>query len=166
MADEARELIPIRDVATSGEGETRFNTIALSGRDIVIPIEMDLAGDPLQDDEVRLVSAGGGYDQSLSPSDDDVEADDDAGVMQYRFRRVPYGAYRVHVRIGSEWTVLHDDLVVRVYGVSAAGKELDDERPAVTIAGPVEPEEPAPEEPPEPSNGEEDTTLFVDQVED
>ena len=40
----------VHDVATFTEGESsKFNTLVLSGRDIVIPLEMDLDGDPLQD---------------------------------------------------------------------------------------------------------------------
>src|SRR4051812_42281272 len=55
-------LADTHEVALFNPGEEDHDTIVLSGIDLVIPLELDIDGDPLQDDEVRLRSEDGYYD--------------------------------------------------------------------------------------------------------
>lgn len=133
-------LLETHDVALGNEGEKDYNRIVLTGVDIVIPVELDMDGDPFQDDAVRLRAEHGHFDQVLVASDRDVEADTDSRYLFYRFRHVPPGAYRVSVRIGDDWVPLLRGLVVTKDGAFVGGKKLGEDRPE---SKPAEPEEDA-----------------------
>ncbi len=129
-ADEPDYLLQdTHDVALGNVGETDFNTIVLSGVDIVLPVELDLDDDPMQDDALRLRAEHGHYDQVLVASDGDVELDLDKRYLYYRFRDVPFGVYRASVRIGSEWVPLVRGIVVTKAGVFVNGEALGEEPP-------------------------------------
>ncbi len=117
---------PTYCVSVGNVGESDHNTIVLGGVDVVIPLEMDLDGDPLHDDEVRLRSADGSFERILLVSDPDVECDHDARIAHYRFRLVPYGQYNLATRIGAEWVELVHGLLVAKTGVLADTNEIDD----------------------------------------
>jgi hypothetical protein len=122
------------DVVLGNPDDSDFNTIVLSGIDVVVPLEFDVDGDPLHDDEVRLQSEDGSYESVLLASHEDVKADADKRLVLYRFRAVPPGLYRVSVRIGAEtWADIVVDLLVSSTGVSLGGKSLtSDDPPAIT----------------------------------
>jgi hypothetical protein len=147
-ADEKYLLWDVHDVALGNVDEDDFNTLVLSGIDIVVPVEMDIDDDPLQDDEVRLRSEDGYYDAVLRSSDPDVEPDAEAGYLNYCFRLVPPGVYRVSVRVREHWSLLVRGLVVKRDGVYINGEQQSDQaptdRPAATPTEESE-EEPAAE---------------------
>jgi hypothetical protein len=149
MAADEYLLWDVHDVALGNVDEEDFNTLVLSGIDIVVPVEMDADGDPLQDDEVRLRSEDGYYDAVLRSSDPDVEPDTEAGYLNYCFRLVPPGVYRVSVRVREQWALLVRGLVVKRDGVYVNGEQLDDQppadRPAAAPAEEAESDEPATE---------------------
>ena len=116
-------------VSVGNTGEDDHNTIVLGGVDVIVPVEMDLDGDPLHDDEVRLRSRDGSFEKVLLVSDPDVESDHDTRVANYRFRLVPYGIYDVSVRVGASWMELIHGLLVASRGVLAHEDEVDDARP-------------------------------------
>lgn len=118
------------EVALGNTGEDDHNTLVLSGIDVVIPVELDIDGDPLQDDEVRLRSEDGYYDVTLASSDDDVEVDVETGYLHYRFRLVPPGVYRAAARAGERWTALFRGLVVQRDGAYLRGEKLGEELPS------------------------------------
>ncbi|MBJ6760621.1 hypothetical protein JGU66_07585 [Myxococcaceae bacterium JPH2] len=147
-----------RDVATFNTGDVAVNTLKVALRDVIVPIEMDLEDDALQDDEVRLTSLGGAMERVLSRNSPDVEADRQERRLYFRFRAVPLGAYRVCVRIAGEWTAVFRDLVVRGEGAFSGGMRLDTQRPRTELAPPVEVAA-------EPVNSENDEDLWVEQIE-
>jgi hypothetical protein len=137
------------DVAFGNTNGKDFNTIVLSGVDITVPLEMDLDDDPLQDDEVRLRSEDGHYDQTRLASDADAKPDKDKRLVLYTFRLVPPGAYRVSVRIGAEkWMDVVTGLVVKRDGAYVGDTKLGTEAEAVKEEPPEEAVD-SPEEPPE-----------------
>lgn len=121
-------------VALFDPGDEGHNVLVLSGIDVVVPVEMDLDGDPLQDDAVSLRSIHGLYEQVLTVGDPDVRPDPDRRVAFYRFRYVPPGLYRVAVRIGSGWMPIGTRLTVRKDGVYWDGTRLEATPPTVTAA--------------------------------
>lgn len=127
-------LLETYDVALGNKGEKDFNTIILSGIDIVIPVELDMDGDPFQDDAVRLRAEHGHFDQVLKASDPDVEVDTDSKYLFYHFHHVPPGVYRASVRIGDQWVPLLRGLVVTKEGAFVGGKKLGEDRPETTAA--------------------------------
>jgi hypothetical protein len=129
MAAEQPLLWATHEVALGNLDEDDFNTIVLSGIDVVVPVELDLDGDPLQDDLVRLRSEDGYFDAILASSDPDVEPDTDGGYLNYCFRLVPPGVYRVSVLIAEQWVPLVRGLVVKRDGVFLNGEQLDDAPP-------------------------------------
>jgi hypothetical protein len=133
-ADDDFLLLDIHDVALGNVGEKDHNTIVLTGIDVVVPLEMDLDGDPLQDDEVHLRATHGYYEQVLSSSDEDVEVDPDARLLYYRFRFVPPGAYSVSVRIRGHLVTVLRGLVVTRSGAFVGGKKLAAEFPDAKAA--------------------------------
>lgn len=142
------------DVALGNKGEKDFNTITLSGIDLVIPVELDTDGDPLQDDAVRLRSEHGFYDQVLTARDPDVEIDAENRYLYYRFRFVTPGSYRASVLIGDHWVSLLRGLVVTKEGAFVGGKKLGESRPETKPAEPEEsPAETEPEAHPDDSCG-------------
>lgn len=126
------------DVALGNKGEKDFNTITLSGIDLVLPVELDMDGDPLQDDAVRLRSEHGFYDQVLTARDPDVEVDTDNRYLFYRFRFVTPGSYRASVLIGDHWVPLLRGIVVTKEGAFVGGKKLGEDRPQTSPADPEE----------------------------
>ncbi len=119
-----------RSVAARSEGRRTSNTLVIPGHDVVIPVELDLDGDPFQDDEVRISAELGGYERVLRSSDPSVTRAPEAAWLLYRFERVPYGVYRVSVRVAGRWMLLHLGLVVRRRGVFMGDRELTTELPA------------------------------------
>src|SRR5688572_6076522 len=109
----------IHAVSVGNVGEDDHNTIVLGGVDVIVPLEMDLDGDPNHDDEVRLRSRDGAVTRVLLVSDPDVECDHDAQIAHYRFRLVPYGLYDVATRVGGVWIDLIHGLLVAQTGVHA-----------------------------------------------
>lgn len=162
MQDEDAVVEEIRNVATCDSDEKIASTLVLGLRDVIIPLEMDVDGDPLQDDEVRLASVGGVVERVLHASSEDVEPDREARLLYYRFRDVPYGAYRVSVRIAEEWTDVFHDLVVRKEGVFCGEMKLDGSKPKNQISAPLLPVEQEGEDAPERF---EELRGFVDQIE-
>lgn len=147
------------DVATFDEGDGNVNVLVLPGHDLIVPVEMDPDGDPLQDDGASLDSVGGAYSRFLRPGGPDVEADVEKRLWYYRFRDVPHGVYRVSLHVGESWTYLFTDLVVRREGVHALNKKLSEQKPTDGAA-------PAAELEPEPEPALEDgETGVADQVE-
>lgn len=116
-------------VALFDEGSKSKNTIVL-GAELVLPLEADLDGDPAQDDEVRLASAGGDYEVVLHAHGDDVEIHPSKPVLLYRFRDVPRGTFTLSVKVGDHWSVLVPDLRVKKDGVyfgdQAVSGSIDD----------------------------------------
>ena len=121
-------------VALFEPGDEGHNVIVLSRVDVVIPIEMDLDGDPQQDDMVSLGSVHGLYEHVLRVGDEDVGPDPDRRIALYHFRHVPPGLYRVAVRIGAAWVQLGSQLSIRREGVFWNGVRLSESAPDVTAA--------------------------------
>jgi hypothetical protein len=123
-------------VSFGNAGENDKNTIVLTGVDLVLPLEMDLDGDPLHDDEVRLRSSNGFFERVLLVSDDDVEKDFERSIASYRFRAVPLGIYDVATRIAGVWIDVLRGLVVKKTGVFVHDERVDadktKQRPAET----------------------------------
>jgi hypothetical protein len=146
MAAEPETLLwATHEVALGNLDEDDFNTLVLSGIDVVVPVELDLDGDPLQDDLVRLRSEDGYFDVMLASSDPDVEADPDAGYLNYCFRLVPPGVYRVSVLVAEQWVPLVRRLVVKRDGVYVNGEQIGDAPPEQRPSAP--PEDEAADEP-------------------
>jgi hypothetical protein len=91
------------DVAVFEEGASEHNTLVLGGAHIVVPLEMDIDDDPMQDDEVRLVAQHGHWEQHVRASDRDAEAKVEERVILYHFRDVPPGIYDVEVNVAGGW---------------------------------------------------------------
>lgn len=121
-------------VALFEPGDEGHNTLVLGGLDVVVPVEMDLDGDPLQDDAVSLRGAHGTYDEVLTVGDPDVRPDPDRHLAFYRFRHVPPGLYRVAVRIGGAWVPIGTRLTVRKEGVFWNGTKLEAAAPSLTAS--------------------------------
>lgn len=133
-------------VALGTPGESHGNTIVLGGATVVVPLEMDPDNDPLHDDEVRLWSPRGGYDQTILADDPGVLPDPKARLIYYVFDDVPLGVYRVAVCVAGEWHDLMHDLVVARDGTYLRGKKLATEKPTVEAApGGASVEDDAPE---------------------
>jgi hypothetical protein len=119
-------------VTLADPGEDVLNTIQLLGYDVVIPLEKDADGDPLQDDRVRLVSDVGKRAWELTSSDEDAELDENSGMILYRFRDVPPGVYHVETFIRGAWYRVLEGLTVRQKGVflgdTALGEDLPDSK--------------------------------------
>jgi hypothetical protein len=150
--DQGYVLVEAHDVTLGNEGGEDHNTIVLGGIDLVVPVELDLDGDPLQDDEVNLRSEHGHYNRTLLSSDHDVTPAQDSRFLYYRFRHVWPGAYRLSVRIAGQWTSLLRGIVITKDGAFVGGKKLEDALPTDKAAEPEErtEEEAAPE--PRPSS--------------
>ncbi len=117
-------------VALFDAGDTYYNTIVLPGLEIIVPLEEDLDCDPLQDDEIRLQTLDGSFEQIRKASDPEAVPDDDAGLIYYHFSDVPAGYYRVSVRIGEVWVDVSVNLMVTRKGVYLCGNRLTKEAPA------------------------------------
>jgi hypothetical protein len=130
----------IYDVMLGGPGQKERNVLVLGGRDLVIPLERDMDGDPLQDDTVRLASLDGSYEQILRASDLDVEPDADNRLLHYRFRDVPPGVYTVAVNVASQWSVVIPDLIMRRQGAFLGERKLPEQFEGGPMASPTEPD--------------------------
>jgi hypothetical protein len=118
------------DVSVGDTGGTDFNTVVLTGVDVIIPLEADLDGDPLHDDEVRFLAEAGDYDTVLTANQEDVEFLADKNLYAYKFRDVPPGVYRVLVRVGDQdWATIMSNVVVHRSGVRVDGKEVTTTEP-------------------------------------
>lgn len=111
-------------VATFAAGSQAVNTLANPWRDLVIPLQEDLDGDPLQDDEVRIASHCGRHVRVLLASSPEAEADHAAALVHYRFRQVPPGCYSVAVRVGEQWVAVSHTLVVTPRAAYLNGRRL------------------------------------------
>ncbi len=134
----------VYDIMLGPPGGQPFNNLVLSGVDVVLPIERDLDDNPLLDDEVVLLAADGQPLQSVSSSDQEVEADEANRLLFYRFYDVPYGVYDVAVRIAGKSYVVIPGLIVRREGAFVNGKPLSAERPSAAMEPPASPPEPTP----------------------
>lgn len=130
------------DVMLGNPGDDAFNVLVLGGIDVVVPLERDLDDDPLQDDEITLKSVDGTWEQTVLSGSEDVEEDDEAGVLYYRFRLVPPGIYSVFVNVAGEPAEVVRGLIVRREGVFVGGRRLRDARPDGAFAA----DDDAPEE--------------------
>jgi hypothetical protein len=70
--------------------------------DLIVPLDRDFDGDPLQDDEVLLRTSDGTLLRRLLSSDADVTDDPDKGLRFYRFRNLRYGLYHVWIVVGGQ----------------------------------------------------------------
>lgn len=125
----------MHDVALFNPGETEHNTIVLGGVDVIIPLELDMDGDPFQDDAVCLRSQGGDWEAVRLSSDPEVSVARDKRHLYYPFHDVPSGIYHVDVRIAEHWVQVLGNLMVS-RGVAYLGDrplsaELPAEKPAV-----------------------------------
>lgn len=100
------------DVALFNAGETAYNTLVIGGVDLVIPLELDIDGDPFQDDAVCLRSHGGDFEQALTSADPAVTAAADKRHLYYPFLDVPAGLYHLDVLIAGQWTTVISTLLV------------------------------------------------------
>lgn len=130
----ARLRAGTHEVALGNRSETDHNTIVLTGVDVVLPLEMDADGDPLQDDEANLRSASGHYDRTLTVGHPDVTPDKDNGQLLYRFRDVPPGHYRVAVKVADRWMPVLRGIVITKDGAFVGDRKLASDVPAVKAA--------------------------------
>ncbi len=114
----------VRDVMVGAPGDTAGNMLVLGGMDVVVPLEMDLDDDPLQDDEVWLRRADGSVVQVLYANDPDVERNEEQRLFFFGFRDVPFGVYTVSVKVGDQLYDAIRGLVVCREGVLLGGKKL------------------------------------------
>lgn len=121
------------DVSLGNRGERSHNTLVLPGVDLVVPLERDLDGDPLQNDEVHLVADDGTLDLQLTV-DDPAVRDEGDGLLRYEFRAVPFGVYHVRVRVGGELIEVMHGLEVRRRGVFHDGARIDGEGAALDVS--------------------------------
>lgn len=120
-------------VCVGNLGGEDFNTLVIDGIDLVMPLEMDLDDDPMQDDEIRLRSLDGFFEQIVRASDPDAEPAPDERLIYYHFRDVPPGPYRIEVNVGGVWALVVDGLVVTRTGTMLHGNKLTNERPALAL---------------------------------
>ncbi len=111
------------------------------GIDLVIPLEVDLDNDPDTDDEVRLRSLDGEYEQRLRASDQEVTQEGDHPLLNYRFGAVPPGLYCVEVKVGEEWYLVLDGLRVTRKGVFVGEESFEQKTDPSTLGTPEEEEE-------------------------
>jgi hypothetical protein len=100
------------DVALFNPGDQDHNTIVLGGVDLVIPLELDIDGDPFQDDAVCLRSHGGHWEHALTSADPEVTAAPDKRHLYYPFHDVPAGLYHLDVLIAGQWTSVASNILV------------------------------------------------------
>jgi hypothetical protein len=128
-------------VSPSFGDDATFNTVVLTGVDLELPLEADLDGDPLHDDEVALEGVDGSR-RILRVGDPDVRLDPARRLYLYRFRDVPCGIYTLLVQLSDGgWAPIASGLLVTKAGASLGGAALaGDEAPAI-------PEEPPRDDP-------------------
>lgn len=138
MAASQDQIMDTYDIGLGNPDDKDFNTIVLSELDVVFPLEMDLDGDPLQDDEVRLCSEGGEYDEVLTVSHPDVTPDAEKSLLYYRFRWVTPGVYTLMVRVAGEWHVLSRGILVSAKGAYLGSQQLGEALPSEGMAEAME----------------------------
>ncbi len=121
------------DVALGNPGEQDHNTLVLTGVDLVVPLERDLDGDPLQNDEVHLCAVDRSFERVLTVDDPDVRDEGD-GALWYEFRGLPYGVYDLRVRVGAQLVEVMRGLDVRRRGVFFQGTRLDEAAPPIDVS--------------------------------
>jgi hypothetical protein len=122
----------------SGKGK---NTLVLSGIELIVPLEMDLDEDPLQDDEVRLSRIDGHFTRELKASDPDVTREEGGERLFYRFRDVPPGVYSIQARVGEDrWASILEGILVTTKKATWNEQDLSDEPEAFTPRGADPPE--------------------------
>ncbi|WP_224366428.1 carboxypeptidase-like regulatory domain-containing protein [Hyalangium versicolor] len=156
----------IYDVMLGEPGQQAHNILVLGGMDIVIPLERDLDGDPMQDDTIRLASLDGSYALVLKASDLDVEPDPDNRLLHYRFRGVPPGVYSVAVNIAGEWSVVIPDLIVRRSGAFLGERKLPSQFEGGPMSAPASADEGSPPADKELFGVPEDESPYIDQEQD
>lgn len=119
----------LHPVFLGNPGESASQVLVVTGAEVVIPLEMDVDGDPLQDDEVRLRHVRGAYTKVVRASDADAEPQHDKGFILYRFRHVPPGLYTVSTRIGGRWVDVLTGLRVGKDGVFYGDQQLGETPP-------------------------------------
>ena len=117
------------NVALFNPGESEHNTIVLGGVQVVIPLELDMDGDPFQDDAVCLRSHGGDWEEAKLSSDGDVTAAPDTRHLFYPFHDVPAGLYHVDVRIADRWSTVLSNLLVTRGKAWLGNQQLPSEAP-------------------------------------
>lgn len=120
------------DVALFNAGETEHNTIVLGGVDVVIPLELDMDGDPFQDDAVCLRSLGGDWEHVCLSSDPEVKAARDKRHLYYPFHDVPAGIYSVDVRVAESWNTVISNLLVSRGAAYIGDQKLGETAPEAT----------------------------------
>lgn len=112
------------DVTLGTSEDKQQNVVVLSGVDLVVPLEADLDGDPLNDDVVRLEGADGSC-WILSAGHPDVRLDLDKNLCLYTFRTVPNGVYKISVKLSDDvWSTVVTGIVVDRNGASLGGSQL------------------------------------------
>ena len=139
-------------------GGDTFNTIVVDRTDLSVPVERDLDGDPLQDDEVWLKDAEGKVVRRLLSTDADVSEDSASGYRLYCFRELPFGVYSVWVNLAGQPYALLPGVVVRAEGAFVGDERLD--------AEPVLPPRDTAEDSPAALDEGDEGELFVDQDEE
>lgn len=124
----------IHNVALFNPGESEYNTIILGGVDVVIPLELDMDGDPFQDDAVCLRSHGGNWEDVRLSSDPEVVAAPDKRHLYYPFQDVPAGIYHVDVRIAERWNTVLSNLLVTRGKAYIGDKVLPSSAPEIAAA--------------------------------
>lgn len=118
----------------------RVNQVELAGIDIVIPLELDLDGDPLKDDEIRLRRNDGGYDKVVKSSE--AEREEGVPLLNYLFEDVPPGEYTVSVKVGSAWNDVMNEMRVTTSDVFYQGASFSGDEDGSQFGFPQEPVEP------------------------
>lgn len=113
-----------RELSVGDVGGADHDTLVIGGIDLVIPMELDLDDDPLQDDQLSLVSETTEWQQTLTIVDEDVTVQPESRRSLFRFRDVPYGIYRTEVCIARQRVVLHRGIIVRAEGAFLGDREL------------------------------------------
>src|SRR5260370_3700067 len=90
-------------LAPSNPGEQGYNTLVLSGIDVVVPLEVDQEMKVKSGNQVRLKTKDGLYQAELKAGDPDVTQDGENPLLLFRFRDVLPGIYTVEVLMGNKW---------------------------------------------------------------
>lgn len=125
-------------LAPSNPGEQRYNTLVLSGIDVVVPLEVDLETDPNPHDEIRLKSKDGLYEAHLKPGDPAVTQDGDNPLLLFTFRDVLPGIYAVEVFIGKKWYQIMGDLHISRKGAFFQGQSFEEPSDGSPLGTPVD----------------------------
>ncbi len=125
-------------VALGTTADAAPNTLVLAGIDLEIPLEADLADDPLHDDQVLLEGIDGSR-RILGVGDPDVRLDTDRRLYLYRFRGVPVGIYALSVGLSDGiWAPVLSGIVVKKDGAHLGETALADrDAPAVPADAPA-----------------------------